>query len=549
MIAPSPKIRTHNPIWVVGALVLLGLAWRIVRYTLGFPIWGDEAFIAINLVVRDFRGLFEPLIYAQIAPLGFMWIELAASRVLGLSEWALRLVPLLAGLAALLLLWRFARRALPRDAALLATGIFAVSYYPVRHAIEVKPYGLDLLVALGLITLAWTVLQPRPQARGGRRWAWAGLILLAALGPWLSYPSLFVLAMIIIVLAWEALRGRTMPSRTALPEPSSRRAPFGLTAVLAVAAVFGLSAGAMYFTYARPHAAVAAPLLVQEWQRAFPPFDQPWKVPLWLVLVHTGNMLAYPVGGQNGGSTVTLVLVIVGAVWLARRRPQLLALLLGPLVPALAAAVIRAYPYGDSARTMLYMAPALCLVAGTGAAAIIRRLVPPGRRTFVRHIAAGVLGLIGTIGLARDIRQPFKSEAVYRGRQIVRDLAARAGPEDRWIVFNAATPVEHAPYLGDWRGIGGQFVFDVLRYAPVPLDWSPPPEAAARLAPAGNVWLLVYRAEHERKGVRFSQAQLDRYVDVLAARFGTPQQESHEVKRESANGKDERVVVYRFGPG
>jgi hypothetical protein len=36
------------------ALLLVGVLWRTLRYALGFPIWGDEAFVAVDFVVRDF---------------------------------------------------------------------------------------------------------------------------------------------------------------------------------------------------------------------------------------------------------------------------------------------------------------------------------------------------------------------------------------------------------------------------------------------------------------------------------------------------------------
>ena len=128
-------------------IVALGVLWRSVVYALGMPIWGDEAFLAINFVVRDFGELVDPLVYGQIAPLAFVWAELAVSRALGWSEWALRLIPFLAGVTCLLLFARFCVQVLPRRAALLSIGIFAASYYVVRHGAEVKPYSTDALIS------------------------------------------------------------------------------------------------------------------------------------------------------------------------------------------------------------------------------------------------------------------------------------------------------------------------------------------------------------------------------------------------------------------
>jgi predicted membrane-bound mannosyltransferase len=148
-------------------LVLGALAWRTLRYALVFPMWGDEWMLAVNFHDRGLLELLEPLDYGQVAPPGFLWLELAASKLLGFSEPALRLVPFLAGAAAVLLFWWACRKLLDRRAALMAIAVFAASFYPLRYAVEVKPYSLDLLLALAIILAAWGVYE-RPASAG--RW-------------------------------------------------------------------------------------------------------------------------------------------------------------------------------------------------------------------------------------------------------------------------------------------------------------------------------------------------------------------------------------------
>src|SRR5262249_21879855 len=137
------------------AVVALGLVWRAVRYAMAFPLWGDEAFLAVNFLTRGFAGLSRPLEFGQVAPPGFLWAELAAVRALGSSEWALRLLPFVAGVASLILFWRFCRAVSTRRAGLLSVALFAASFFPVRHATEVKPYAVDLFVALAVTSLGW----------------------------------------------------------------------------------------------------------------------------------------------------------------------------------------------------------------------------------------------------------------------------------------------------------------------------------------------------------------------------------------------------------
>src|SRR2546423_490557 len=137
--------------WVLAFLVL-GFGWRLLRYGLQFPIWGDEAYLCLNFLDQTHLGFLDGTKYAVVAPILFLWGELTAFQWLGGSELSVRLVPVAAGLLALPLFWQFSRQVLHPPARVLALGLLAVAYYPVRHACEVRPYSLDLLVSIGLMT-------------------------------------------------------------------------------------------------------------------------------------------------------------------------------------------------------------------------------------------------------------------------------------------------------------------------------------------------------------------------------------------------------------
>jgi hypothetical protein len=313
---------------------------------------------------------------------------------------------------------------------------------------------------------------------------------------------------------------------------------------------------AMYVLIGRPHAEFAA-RLTDTWAQTFPPLAQPLKLPLWFFAMHTGLMFAYPHGGTAPGSIVTFLCVLIGAVRLARTRPALVFLLLGPLPLAFIAAAIHAYPYGGSARTMLYMAPAFCLLAGHGlyvscayliprGVARVRRIRPPliAQRRYARGLLVVItIALVATCAgaMVGDTLRPYQSRASLKSREAVRMIARQTAGADRWIIFNAQERVSYAPYLGDWRGVGGQFVFDVLRFAPVPVAWAPRPETVERL-PGGRIWLIVYQADQRK--VAFPHEQLADYVSALRARLGPLEHESFGVKNEP--GKVESIEVYRF---
>src|SRR4051812_41650766 len=59
----------------LGIFMALGIALRLVRFGLVYPLWRDEAYLVANLLERDFAGLTTPLDYQQVCPLFFLWAE------------------------------------------------------------------------------------------------------------------------------------------------------------------------------------------------------------------------------------------------------------------------------------------------------------------------------------------------------------------------------------------------------------------------------------------------------------------------------------------
>jgi hypothetical protein len=481
------------------AFVGLGVIWRVARFAACPPLWGDEAFLAVNVLLRDFAGLLRPLEYYQIAPVGFLWSELAVVRALGKSEWALRLIPFASGLASLGLFWGFARKTLNRRSALLAVGIFAASFYPVRHATEAKPYATDLLFSLLTTGLAWSTWLDRETAR-----RWLALAGVVGVGVWCSYPLVFVAAGVGAVLAF---RVGSQPSRRAL--------------MLFMA--FGLATSASwlvsYFVVAKEQAR-SAPFYTSlgTWQWAFPPFEESWKMAYWLLDVHTGNMLAYPNGGNNFGSLATAILVAIGCLALLKSRPALLAMLLSPLAANLLAASLQRYPYGTSARTTLFMAPAFCLLAGLGLVTLIRRLKAT-RRQRASQVATISLVAMMVVATVVNVALPYKNYEDTLNRKAIIDLAELASPGDRWIAYDGVEelPVSKSLMLEHWLQQMAEVRYNILAKAPVAVEWMPA-EDRVDVVNTGRTWLIVHRSGCPQ----FDEERLERLKARLAEILGTP---------------------------
>ncbi len=504
---------------VLLGLLALGVIWRVARFAACPPLWGDEAFIAVNLLVRDYAGMLRTLEYYQIVPLGFLWAELAVVRSLGGSEWAVRLIPFLAGLLSLGLFARFAARTVDRRSALLAVGVFAASFYPVRHATEVKPYSTDLLIALAATILAWSL---RGNLLDGKRWL--GLTLTVGLGVWFSYPLVFVAAGVGVFLVIQVTR------------TPHARAILGFGCFGIVSATSWL---ASYLAFGRPQA-LAAPFYsrLETWRGAFPPLGRPWQVPGWLLDVHTGNMLAYPLGGNHYASAGTTILVLIGAVRCWRTRRDLAILLLSPLPPMLLASCFRLYPYGTSARTTLFLAPAFCLLASVGAMSLIHRFRPGQHRR--RSLRLTVIGLaaIPVVASVANIAQPYKNWEDTMNRRAVESLAGMAQPGDRWLVtdgLDARLESRHA-ILEHWVQQVAEVRYNILADSPVLTRWLPDPTEVSAAERPGQTWLIVHRTECPN----FDEARLLAESSELERRLGSPEVFEYILTR------GESITAYRF---
>lgn len=557
--------------WGLALVVGLAIAARLVRWLVDFPIWGDEAFVACSLLARDLAGLLEPLEFEMVVPLGWLLPTGWLVERLGGTTLVLRLPALLAGLAALLLFVRLARRLLPRRTALLAVAWFGGSYYLIRHSAEVKPYAFDLLAGVLLYDAALRIV--RASRSGGPRsvappvvappaaWrAWLRFALLGALASWCSYPAIFVASGAGLAAALPRATPRRAAPGLIACHPDSHAATRNAPALLALAIV-AASFAAMYLAFGHAQQWSEERIAdARHWDDHFLPLAEPWRWPWWLLRELTGNLLAYPNGGPNFGSSATFLLVVAGAAawWRRGRRVELL-LLLAPLAPMLAASALRKYPFGGSARIALHLAIPICLLAASGVAALAGRCVALRRmrtvdrsasRFAVRRAAlltqrqaliAATLSLAAfALGSAvRDFAKPWKTRQdrnhraafAWLEQQVQRDdVVAVFGRFDDGDAAHASSGAvnSHAPAaalafpdLSGWRGSAGRLRYELLLLANrrgIELHFAPEPAQLAIEPRAGALWTVTYRDNE----APFPDAVLEQWRAALDARFGPP---------------------------
>ena len=288
---------------------------------------------------------------------------------------------------------------------LLAVAIFAVAHHPIRHAADVKPYASDLLAALALFAAAFEWWR---SAQGESMWVLAAVAPVAIA---LSYPAVFVAGGIALGLLPAVVRARR-------PIVWTGYATFAFGTV-------GMFL-ALYSIVTHGQAAATLATMRAPWAAGFLPLHDGLALFRWLVTVHTGDMFAYPCGGKNGASSLTVLVFAVGAgvLWHQRGRGIVLTCL-APFGLALVAAAIKRYPYGgvadgSPARIMQYLVPSICLLTGVGAAYLLGLF--RNRDRCQRVFRLGMIGLVavGVIPLAAESFHPFRSIHAQRAREFAR---------------------------------------------------------------------------------------------------------------------------------
>ncbi|MDQ7744663.1 hypothetical protein [Hydrogenophaga pseudoflava] len=489
--------------------VLAVLAWalflRLDYFAPGRSLWLDEAMLGVNLQHQSLSGLVKPLLYDQAAPLGFLLLQWLLAHLLAGSDDLLRVLPLLAGLALLPMVFALARQDGGSPFAWLALALVALAPEQVRYSSELKQYSLDALVAAYLMWCFGEALKQPTDPRARRRLALSG-----ALAVWFSHPSVFVLAGLggsVLLLHWRDVR-----------DPAFLRFWAG------VAAAWILSFAVLYLLHLR-HVA-ANPSLTDFWRRSFAPLP-PWSHWGWYRASLSG-VLNHLFSFHAGVLPSVLVLLGTASLWW-RRRPLALAMVL-TLVATLVASSLSRYPFHG--RFLLFMAPAAALALAEG----VERC-----RQWLRAWHAGLAGVVylGLAGLllfhAVDIdRQHLQDHPVMEEiKPLMKEVAERRRPGDQIYVYYGAVPA---------------FSFYAARYGFGPDEfvegrfhrWEPAlylSEIDGALG-AGRTWLVFsHNCNHCRPRVRINE---QRFILDHADRRGT--------LLEQLDGAGTTAYLYDLGP-
>ena len=430
------------------AILIFGGVLRLNRYLYNRSLYIDEAAVALNILERDLTELAQPLARDQAAPYGWLVLVKLATIAFGMSEYALRLVPLTSGLASLGIIYPLSKRFLGPVGSLVCCLFLATTHSPIHWSVMVKPYATDLLIALAILTIA-----SRMDWRNLKRASTAGLAAFGALAVWFSFPAVFVLG---TVGVYALLLG----SATSGPRQFAR--------LVAIAIAWMLSFVTHYELVI--HASMQSSSLRGMWEPFFASLPALNSQSMDSLFESVTGFFSSPVGVpvEYGG----LVLCLLGTAALLTKAPPEAFLLLGPAVLTYFASAAGLYPIFD--RLLLFLVPSFELLIASGVEQISRGVarlgwLPVAGLVFVLVFPPARLGL--SLGLSpqpqdemrpvtEHVLQEFQpGDAIYvyyaAASQWQYYLRYYGATEPRYMIATAS-PEDQDRYLQEVSGYLGQ---------------------------------------------------------------------------------------------
>ena len=423
-----PGIARLNKALVV--VLVAGTVVRLAHYLLGRSLWVDEARIALNIASRSWTELVQPLTYDQSAPLLFLTAAKGLTVVFGVHEWALRALPVAAGIGVVWLTYPVVRRFVCAPAAVTAAAVAAFSPSMIFFSNEAKPYSSDALATLVVLALA-IAWHERPADTG----RWVRLTTAGTILVWLSAPVFLVLVGI----------GAALLLDDRIRSGSAGR-------LLLTGALWLISFGVAYLLVYQP--ASRSPYLRDYWAPAMLVPGTPdlpgrtWlaiRSVVWGILFgHSGPIAASP--GERVLMTpmtvLLLGLLLLGASHLWRQSRPRAALVLAPMAVVLGAAVVGMYPL--ALRLSLFTAGLLLILLAAGVERVAGSIAP-GRRSLAHATIATVLLVFPATHSVPDL---MRWSAPEHTRPLIQRYEAEGGNEP--IYVHAGALPAWAFYTTDW---------------------------------------------------------------------------------------------------
>jgi len=336
-------------------IFFVGIVIILREYMGGRSLWVDEAMLALNMD-RSFLELLRPLDYNQTAPILFLYLSKLFTLIFGISDYSLRITPLLFGLGSLSVFFLISRKLFKPMPAAISMLLFALSYKLIYYTNEFKHYSADVFFSLLFLYFLHLLIEDNFNLK---KWGMVTVCGLAAI--WFSFSAIIIVALFAaIYLVWLIIH----------------RQKKALLFTAGTTVLWGLNIWAEYIFIYLGNPNFSFEPLHDYWQGGFMPFPPAnMQDLLWLpktikdffiYITNTDTILTgrFPVI-IDIYAYVFIAVFLLGTIFLVKHKKIYMSIYVwGAIIAALAASAIGVIPFGD--RLVLYLVPLVLLVCGYG---------------------------------------------------------------------------------------------------------------------------------------------------------------------------------------
>lgn len=390
-------------LWCIPVLTLVGAIIRF--YHLSYKaLWLDEVRM-LQIANGNMQQVIEKNIEANSAPPLFA-VLLNQVLIFGMSESWLRLIPCLASIASIPVIYVLAKQFVERQWACLAAALVVLAPTQVYYAQQTREYSLAFFLSAALV-LAFTLFIRRPSLNRS-----LGISILAVI----SILTQYGLVLIFVACNFVAL--------FALIKSDKRRTAYKLWLI---PQVFGLVACILVYHISLKYH------LVEGGRAAYYLGDSYWNGSF-LSLFYFGIKNSTRIIHFSFPSTLSAFLIISAIVTGVKKGNQKLSLafLLMPLAIVFFCALLRYYPYGGIRQCIILLPMCYVFIAlGVKSLAVLRERI-------AWHAVIAVLFLFwaGVTGVLAY----HKSLGVENIHPVVKELKRSLQPDDIIYVYCGAVP-------------------------------------------------------------------------------------------------------------
>lgn len=181
--------------YLIILVIIFGCILRTITYTFDRPLWHDECSLALSIVNRGIFDYFRPLEHYQCAPPIFMILTNLITKIAGINEYSLKLLPFMCSIVSLPLFYLLSKQYIKNKISLITINfLFCINYQLIRYSQEFKQYSTDVFITI----LALYILNKIDIANLNFKKIITISIFIATL-PIISFPSAFIIASFLFI--------------------------------------------------------------------------------------------------------------------------------------------------------------------------------------------------------------------------------------------------------------------------------------------------------------------------------------------------------------